>query len=37
MTDGDDGEYEWTDAETFAAALDRAETREKGHCFEFFE
>jgi len=33
----DDDEYEWTDAETFAAALDRAETREKGHFFEFFE
>ena len=28
---------EWTDAETFAAALNRADTREKGHYFEFFE
>ncbi|MDG5776975.1 2-methylfumaryl-CoA hydratase [Haloarculaceae archaeon H-GB1-1] len=27
---------DWTDPETFARALDRAETREKGHCFEDF-
>jgi len=27
---------EWTDPETFAAAVERAETREKGNYFEFF-
>jgi 2-methylfumaryl-CoA hydratase len=27
---------DWTDPETFAAALDRADTREKGHYFEDF-
>ncbi|QGA83354.1 2-methylfumaryl-CoA hydratase [Halomicrobium sp. LC1Hm] len=28
---------EWTDPDAFASALDRAETREKGHYFERFE
>ncbi|SFS78459.1 2-methylfumaryl-CoA hydratase [Halostagnicola kamekurae] len=28
---------EWTDAETFARALERADTKEKGNCFEDFE
>jgi 2-methylfumaryl-CoA hydratase len=27
---------DWTDSETFSAALDRAETKEKGNCFEDF-
>ena len=27
---------EWTDPDTFARALDRAETKEKGNCFEDF-
>ncbi len=27
---------EWTDSETFAQALDQAETKEKGNCFEDF-
>jgi 2-methylfumaryl-CoA hydratase len=27
---------DWTDPETFAAALDRADTREKGSYFEGF-
>ncbi|NEU56446.1 2-methylfumaryl-CoA hydratase [Halorussus sp. MSC15.2] len=27
---------DWTDADAFAAALERAETREKGNCFEDF-
>ncbi|MCU4751474.1 acyl dehydratase [Halobacteria archaeon AArc-curdl1] len=33
MTD----DLEWTDTDTFAQALGRAETREKGNCFEDFE
>ena len=28
---------DWTDPDTFSAALDRADTREKGNCFEDFE
>ena len=28
---------EWTELETFSQALERAETLEKGHCFEDFE
>ncbi|MFP9060081.1 acyl dehydratase [Natrialbaceae archaeon A-chndr2] len=39
MTDdlGMTDDLEWTDTDTFARALERAETREKGHCFEDFE
>jgi 2-methylfumaryl-CoA hydratase len=36
MTD-EDRSVDWTDAETFRAILDRVETRELGHYFEFFE
>ena len=28
---------EWTDPDAFSSALDRAETREKGHFFEYFD
>jgi len=32
-----DDSPDWTDADAFADLLDRAETREKGHYFDFFE
>lgn len=36
MTRDSEREIDWTDSETFARALERVETREKGNCFEDF-
>ncbi|NGM71040.1 MaoC family dehydratase [Natronolimnobius sp. AArcel1] len=36
MTDGTSDPVDWTDPETFSHALERADTREKGHYFEAF-
>ncbi len=36
MTDNRPESIDWTDPETFTQALDRAETKPKGHCFEDF-